>query len=74
MISKGRENELHRLSDASLETAIEALTAASRRLGFAVRMIPADADEKRVRDAHEAVRKMDEQLERLRAEARRRED
>jgi len=74
MISKGRTNELHRLSDASLETAIKTLQDASRRLGFAVRMIPADADEKRVQEAHDAVRKMDDQLEQLRAEARRRED
>ena len=74
MISKNRANQFHRLSDASLETAIETLHDASRRLGFAARMIPADADEKQVEESHEAVRKMDEQLQQLRAEARRRTD
>jgi hypothetical protein len=62
------------LSDESLEIAIETLKDASRTLGFGVRMIPGDADDERVREAHEAVRQMDEQLRRLRAEARRRGD
>ncbi|MFW6384207.1 MAG: hypothetical protein ACOCZC_02285 [Halodesulfurarchaeum sp.] len=74
MISKERPDGLHRLSAESLETAIETLEMASSRLGFAAGYIPETAEGSRVREAQEAVRKMDEQLSRLRAEARRRQD
>ena len=74
MIAEQRDGPLQEMSDERLDSAIESIEERSRSLGFAIRMIPSDADENRLEDARTAVERMDEKLHRLRAERDRRTD
>jgi len=72
MVAEKRDGPLKEMSEERLSEAIKSVEDRSRSLGFALRMIPADADENRLAEARTAVERMDETLDRLRREEERR--